>query len=155
MGWHNAHMFKFSPKGYRSYPQIEIPYEEDPFFAPDGEVLDAEETKLSDIFIEEKQKFTYIYDFGDDWEHVITLEKMLPETTMFPQLLTGKGACPPEDCGGPWGYESMKEILEKDPGYKSYCEWLGLEKGEKWNPKLFNIEEANQLLLEVFSKAKK
>ena len=154
MGWFNEHMFQFSPKGYGSSPQIKLDFEDDldDLFS-NKEILDAEKTKLSDIFIEEKQEYTYIYDFGDDWLHNITLEKVLKEKTMYPRILAGKGQCPPEDCGGPWGYEHMKEVLldPKNPEYKQYAKWLGLKKGEKWDAAQFNIEEINSIMLKVFS----
>ncbi len=63
------------------------------------------------IIHEEGQKLLYNYDFGDDWEHLITLEKITPETIAHPKLLAAKGARPREDCGGPWGYENLKVIL--------------------------------------------
>lgn len=62
--------------------------------------------KLSQVVAGEKFKFLYTYDFGDDWEHEILVEKVLPVVpdTRYPICLTGKRACPLEDCGGPWGY---------------------------------------------------
>jgi len=65
--------------------------------------MDAETFTLSEVFYKEKQTYTYIYDFGDDWEHKITLEKFLDESIDTPALIKGQGACPPEDCGGAWG----------------------------------------------------
>lgn len=155
-GWGNAHLYQFSPSGYGSYPLIKDTMEddfEDPFFNPSGaDNMDAEETDLSDIFHSEKQKYTYIYDFGDDWIHQITLEKILDEIHMFPELIAGKGQCPPEDCGGPWGYENLKQILAdpKDPEYKMMTEWLGMEKGELWDANKFDLKKIQQLMLEVF-----
>lgn len=58
----------------------------------------------------------------------------------------GKGKCPPEDCGGPFGYEMMKDILENYPRSaeaKSYREWLGLRPRKKWDAAYFDLEEAN------------
>ena len=59
--------------------------------------------KLSQVVAGEKFKLLYTYDFGDDWEHEILVEKVLPVApdTCYPTCLTGKRACPPEDCGGP------------------------------------------------------
>ena len=69
-------------------------------------------------------RLSYTYDFGDDWEHDIVLEETrtaVPEET-YPSCVAGKGACPPEDCGGAWGYAELKEILadplhEEPPGH--------------------------------------
>jgi hypothetical protein len=154
-GWENDHLFQFSPKGYGSNPVIKESFEDD--FDPFDRSLNADETPLSEIFYTEKQKFTYIYDFGDDWTHTITLEKIIPEASRVPVLLDGKGKCPPEDCGGVWGYSNMKEILadKTDPEHKSFKEWLGLEKNEQWDPTEFNMEEHAKLLSEVFPERKK
>ena len=75
-GWEQSHLFFFSPTGYNSQPMIEMNYEGDDFYEKlDDESLNAETTLLSEIFVLEKQKFTYLYDSGDDWKHQITLEK--------------------------------------------------------------------------------
>lgn len=155
MGWYNEHLFQFSPGGYASNPQIKMVVDDDldegGFF--EREILDAEKIKLSDVFIREKQKYMYIYDFGDNWIHTITLEKVIDTTIMFPQVISGKGQCPPEDSGGPWGYEQMKAILEdpKDEEYDSYREWLGLEAGDKWDSSFFDLKIKQKVMLNVFS----
>lgn len=140
-GWYNSHLFDFSPNGYGSEPCIKQKFDDDLDFG-DEDGWDASEIKLSKIFKKEKQKFTYIYDFGDSWEHSIVLEKISPENTRAPKLLAGKGRCPQEDCGGVWGYAEMKEVL-KDPNheeYEDFAEWLGFEEGETWDAAAFDIE---------------
>ena len=151
-GWFNNHLFQFSPKGYGSSPCIRELYEDSLDFEFE-EALDAEKVKLSEIFYAEKQKFTYIYDFGDDWKHTIILENIIPEITMYPKLLAGKGKCPLEDCGGTRSYENIKEVLsdKKDPEYDEMAEWCGLEENEKWNPFDFNLSETQKLLLKVYT----
>ena len=150
-GWYNEHLFQFSPKGYGSYPIIKEIYEDEDDY---GDVIDAFEIKLSEIFVVEKQKFTYIYDFGDSWEHTIVLEKILPDIAMYPMLLQGKGNCPFEDCGGVWGYEQLKETLsdKRNPDYAETAEWCGLEEDEMWDPLEFNLDDTQKLLLESFTK---
>ena len=100
----------------------------------------------SDLLTKEKEKIIYEYDFGDGWEHNIILEKNFPidDTIIYPTCLTGKMNCPPEDCGGIWGYYNMLEVL-KQPGheeYDDYIEWLG----EEFDPSYFNKDEVNDLL---------
>ncbi len=58
-------------------------------------------------------RFQYIYDFGDNWIHQITVEKILPpeEGKSFPVLITGRRACPPEDIGGIHHYMHILEVL--------------------------------------------
>ena len=159
-GWENAHLFKFSPNGYRSYPQIELQTEDgqDDFLGFErGKTLDAESTPLSAIFSKEGQKYTYIYDFGDSWEHLISLEKIIDRNILYPVCIQGKGACPTEDCGGIWGYQHLKQALgdPKHPEYKDMAEWMGFEDNEVWNPNEFNLDETKKLMVEVFSKQQK
>ncbi len=151
-GWTNSHPFQFSPKGFGSEPCIKEVFDDDPDFGYE-DPIEAKTIKLSEIFKKEGQKFNYIYDFGDDWTHKITLEKIMPEISRFPVCITGKGKCPPEDCGGVWGFENMKHILadKKHEEYEEYIEWLGLEPGETWDPHEFDVVEANRLLLELFA----
>ena len=78
----------------------------------------------------------------------------MPEDT-YPSCVAGKGACPPEDCGGTWGYAELKEILA-DPshgGHQDMLEWLGLDAGKDFDPKRFSVSEVNARLL-VLAKAR-
>lgn len=142
-GWEGYHLYQFSPSGYGSNPVIADPSEDD-MDVPD---LNAKKTKLNQVFTTEKQKFNYLYDFGDDWAHQIVLEKILPDEIKRPVCLAGKGTCPPEDCGGPWGYENLKAILA-DPKHEEYedmKEWMELE-DEEWDANYFEPEEVNEML---------
>lgn len=149
-GWENEHLYAFSSSGYGSSPVIEVDPENDAIdFSSflsinSNRKMNAKKTKISDIFNTEGQTFTYIYDFGDNWVHKITLEK-IDETDNSPSatLLNGKGACPPEDCGGPWGYEGLKEAIadKSNPEREEMLEWLGLESDEEWNPQEYNFAE--------------
>jgi hypothetical protein len=92
----------------------------------------------------------YTYDFGDDWEHDIRLEKVLPAELQagHPVCLAGKGACPPEDCGGAWGYTDLKATLA-DPSadeHEERLEWLGLAEASDFDPAAFSIDEVNARL---------
>lgn len=83
-------------------------------------------------------RLRYTYDFGDNWEHEILVEQLLdpdPETR-YPALIAAKGACPPEDCGGVWGYANLKEVLA-DPSHEEHqemLEWLGLDNANELDP---------------------
>jgi hypothetical protein len=144
-GWENYHLFEFSSGGYGSDLQISMP---DPMGMGERNQKEAGKVKLSQIFKEEGQNFTYIYDFGDDWVHLITLEKIVDEKTIKADCMAGKGACPPEDCGGPWGYTELKETLAdpKHPEHEEMKEWLELEEDEEWDPVAFDLEEAQALV---------
>ena len=145
-GWDNYHLFQFSPSGYGSYPTITIPSAE-----YDDDITDAEKTKLSKVFTKEKQTFTYIYDFGDDWSHKITLEKIISDKTLNAHCTAGKGTCPPEDCGGPWGYANLIEVLKDpaNPEHNDMKEWLGLEDDEEWDVNGFDLEETSAIVRSI------
>ncbi|MDW7709497.1 MAG: plasmid pRiA4b ORF-3 family protein [Deferrisomatales bacterium] len=90
----------------------------DPEWGAPGEVMDERRVALSSLAPEVKDKFTYLYDFGDGWEHTILVEKILAPApaTALPTCVAGKRACPPEDCGGVWGYAELLEV-PADPGH--------------------------------------
>jgi len=71
----------------------------------------------------------YTYDFGDGWEHSVTLEAILPQEPGldYPRCLGGERACPPEDCGGTYGYAEFLAAI-RDPEHEehqSMLEWVG------------------------------
>jgi Plasmid pRiA4b ORF-3-like protein len=145
MGWTNSHLHHFIKNGI--YYSVKFP--DDDFW--DNKInVDYKKKKvcISDILNIEKAKITYEYDFGDGWIHDIILEKILlfDENVKYPTCLAGKMSCPPEDCGGVWGYSDMLEILKQPDTeeYDSYIEWLGGE----FDPEYFNKEEVNELLHE-------
>jgi hypothetical protein len=150
-GWDDYHLFQFSPKGYGSFPITNIPSPEDDFMFRNEKPLDARKSKLADIFTVPKQKFIYIYDFGDDWKHEIILEKIADEKLLRAFVIAGGGACPPEDCGGPWGYAELKMILDdpKHPEHFEMKEWLGLTKKQKWDADAFDLEKTKPLVAKV------
>ncbi len=143
MGWSNSHLHQFIKD--QVYYTVRFP-DDDSW--DDGENVDYTEKKLrvSDLLTAENETITYEYDFGDSWGHEIILEKILPvgEKTQYPTCLTGKRSCPPEDCGGVWGYADMLKIL-KHPDHDEYegiVEWLG----DEFDPAYFDKEEVNDLL---------
>lgn len=148
MGWQNYHLFSFRRPG-NFFDTIGILSGED-FFDEDME--DAKKTKLKKHFTEEKQKMMYTYDFGDSWEHTVLLEKIGEENLLAPICIKGKGACPPEDCGGLWGYYDLVETVNapKAKGKGEAREWLGLSRGEIWDVAHFDLEETNQRLQAAF-----
>ncbi len=120
MGWQNCHLHDFQIDGLRYAP------------ASDDDWLDFEESEHeSEVMLheiaEEGDKFLYTYDYGDGWEHTIQVEKVLPEDEDTPttRCIKGRRACPPEDCGGPHGYEHLLNILS-DPNHPDHAhmsEW--------------------------------
>ncbi|EHQ26311.1 plasmid pRiA4b ORF-3 family protein [Mucilaginibacter paludis] len=144
-GWENCHLYQFCPKSWGSQPSYTVIDE----FTDDMDAEDSDEVAVSEIFKAPKQKFTYIYDFGDSWMHTIVLEKILDDEVLFPMCTGGEGACPPEDCGGIGGYYRMVEILSnpKHAEYREMREWLGmLGSKKKWDVNAFDVKEANDRL---------
>ncbi|MBN2501081.1 MAG: plasmid pRiA4b ORF-3 family protein, partial [Anaerolineales bacterium] len=87
----------------------------------------------------------YEYDFGDGWEHIILLEKILPFDPQqdYPICIKGKRACPPEDVGGVWGYEYFIETQDpQHPEHERYIEWYG----EPFDSEVFDIDKINKKL---------
>ncbi|CAN5131907.1 hypothetical protein BH23VER1_BH23VER1_27490 [soil metagenome] len=141
MGWSGGHLHDFAD-GMACYG----PADDDPFgFGDDDDVIDESTVKLSSILRNPKDWFDHRYDFGDGWEHRIVLEKVVPATPIQPILCTaGKRACPPEDCGGPWGYQNFLEALAdpKHDEHEEMSEWIGGD----FDPEHFDLERTNQLL---------
>jgi hypothetical protein len=96
-----------------------------------------------------KAKIVYVYDFGDNWQHDVVLEKVLPAEpgAKYPQCTGGKRACPPDDSGGPWGYARYLEALAAPTkrGNREFVEWIG----EDWDPEAFSAEAVNRIFRRV------
>lgn len=136
MGWTDIHLHAFRI-GNECYG---VP---DPDFPSDTK---NERNIRLDSVAQQGDRFFYDYDFGDGWEHEIKVEKILPAETAvhYPRCVDGKRACPPEDCGGPPGYEYLLEALA-DPEHEehdSMIEWIGGE----FDPEVFDVEKVNQAL---------
>jgi hypothetical protein len=139
MGWSDYHMHVFSTDA-GEYGVLD----------PELGFLDERRTTLSRLLSEPGDRIRYTYDFGDDWEHEIMLEKVIgadPEQR-YPTCVTGKGACPPEDCGSVWGYARLREVLAdpSDEEHASMLEWLELESGSDFDAAAFEIDAVNDSL---------
>ena len=142
MGWTNSHLHQFV-KGREFYSPEDL----DEGFELEAD-NDSKKVKLNFLLKTENDKIIYEYDFGDGWQHDIILEKILTaeKTLQIPSCIGGKGGCPPEDCGGIWGYEHIKEILS-NPKHKQYKETMGWL-GSEFNPDFFDMKETNKMLKE-------
>lgn len=143
MGWEGYHLYQFLDKSGSTAVFIKEISEEDSFFSgffsvTSNETLDSSEVTLEEYFKEHpKCKLFYEYDFGDSWLHRITLEAQTPDANGQAEFIAGEGACPPEDVGGFIGYEAMKKALlagGKDALTQQYCDWLGIESPEDFDP---------------------
>jgi Plasmid pRiA4b ORF-3-like protein len=113
------------------------------------DVKNEQRVKLSQVVPGEKFKFHYTYDMGDGWEHEILVEKILPADPQvrYPICITGKRACPPEDCGGVWGYASLLETIQNPdhPEHEEMLEWVGGE----FDAEAFDQDAVNQVLKQI------
>ncbi len=139
MGWDAGHLHDFDIGGDRYG---------DPSITED--VSDESRKKLSGLIRSGVTRFAYTYDFGDNWEHDILIEKVLPANapSAWPACLAGKRHCPPEDCGGPWGYADLLDILAnpEHPDHEEQSEWLG----DDFDPEAFSVAAADATLATVF-----
>ena len=140
MGWVGYHLHSFHILNPETGLKEEISGIDDSSW-DDYKATPGWERNISQYFTPENNKALYVYDFGDDWQHDVKLEKALPreKNVKYPICIAGKRACPPEDCGGAWGYMNLLEILS-DPNNEEYedtLEWLG----EKFNPDDFDSGE--------------
>lgn len=142
MGWTDIHSHQFT-MAERLYGSPEIDWEGE-------DVRDETKSRLSAVFTEVQEVMMYEYDFGDDWEHLITLEKILPFDLKhtLPRCIKAKGACPPEDVGGVLGYKNFLAALadKAHPEHQQYIEWYG----KNFDRDDYDIDLVNYLLLQYF-----
>lgn len=138
-GWEDYHMWAFET-GRDRYGVADR----------DLGIRSAASQQLGQVAPHTGDRLRYTYDFGDDWEHDLLIEDVTaPEAgTAYPRCLTGRRACPPEDCGGIWGYDYLIEILA-DPRHEEHedrLEWLGLDSADQFDPAAFDAAQVNSAL---------
>jgi hypothetical protein len=144
MPWTDSHLHRFLVgKAYYGMPDPEYADE------PGPKMLNEKHYTLADIAPGPKSVFIYEYDFGDNWEHIVVVENVLPPDSAFKRVvcLAGENACPPEDCGGIHGYYRMLKILAhpKNEEHESMKEWVG----GKWDAKRFDLAKTNAALKRI------
>jgi hypothetical protein len=125
LGWTNSHLYEIraGDVGWSTlYPEADWP----------EDFRDARKARLDKVIEDVGTKtLRYIYDFGDGWEHTIKIEQLTaPEPgVLYPRLIAATGRCPPEDCGGPWGYAEFLDAI-RDPAHERHAElkeWIGCD----------------------------
>lgn len=150
MGWQNAHLYQFcigEPYQWEAERWVAPDFVDSPNDLPaDKTTLDQAVSKAGEAGL------TYLYDFGDDWEHHLELgETSKPEPgQLYPRLTDITGTCPPEDIGGPPGYEMFVAAMAdpKHPEHADLKDWYG----DTFNP---NTSARDELTLEVLKLAKR
>lgn len=144
MGWDGGHVHEYVI-GDKNYGEV------DPLFRPDvpddPPLLDEAKATLA-VVLGDRKLFTYIYDFGDNWQHRVKVEKILPPDSDLrsPICLAGRNACPPKDVGGGPGYIEFLEAIT-DPSHEDHeqlLEWCG----GSFDPDAFDLAAVNERLSE-------
>ena len=134
-GWLDYHLHEFrSSLEYDNAVVIGRAHDDDYW---DGPPIDEELVQIQQVFSHTK-KFYWIYDFGDDWQIELTCQKESAEPASGIVRIGSSGKAPPEDCGGPDGFERMKAAFRDDPDGEEaqrYRVWMGLKDGEEWSPR--------------------
>jgi hypothetical protein len=138
MGWESYHLYSFTVGG--------VDYGERDMTGDELDMKDARRARLSRLVRGEKFKFRYTYDFGDNWEHEIAVEKLLPPERgkTYPVCVDGKRAGPPEDVGGVWGFMEFVEAM-RDPAHPQHRELADWYE-DPFDPDAFDIDEVNRRL---------
>ena len=140
MGWHDAHLHQFRINNrYIGVPDPESD-------APEWHTEDERKVFLNRVLTDDAV-FTYLYDFGDGWEHRLLVEEYDDSDDLRfgdgdAWVDAGERACPPEDCGGVGGFQDFLEKLEDEPysdESKELREWAGLD----YDPAGFDRQAAN------------
>ena len=137
MGWENSHLHEWEIDGQRYGMSLDEYPTDKPAKLERG-------LRLAEVLPVAGKSFTYTYDFGDNWQHVVTVEKLLkpdPELNTWPQCLAGENACPPEDVGGTGGYMDFLEAMS-DPEHeehKAMRKWFG----GVFDPRAFDVNAVN------------
>lgn len=128
MGWTDSHLHAFTvSRSNNKKDSLAFGIPDNSGFN-DEDILPGWEHTVND-YLPANPRFEYEYDFGDGWIHSIEYEGTFPkqDNTTYPLCLSGKRACPPEDIGGPPGYEHFIEVIgsPQHPEYESFLEWFG------------------------------
>jgi tetratricopeptide (TPR) repeat protein len=146
-GWWDSHLHAFEAGGESYVP---------PFVTEEAcpGALDEKRVTLRKLAERGVRRFAYEYDFGDSWRHTIEIQKALDAKPgeVYPKVAGGKRACPPEDCGGVWGYEEMLEALAGEPDEEAadLLDWAS-SLGWPGDPEAFDLAFANRRMAEFFA----
>lgn len=124
MGWGDCHLHQFEDMQGRTYMK-------DPFDSGGDVPLEEKKVQIGSVLRAVGEAMQYLYDFGDNWEHIISLLEISPPrdaAALTPAILDGAGAAPVEDSGGLCAYLDMLENRDEDP---ERAEWFKEMTGRK------------------------
>ncbi len=145
MGWQDCHLHDFAVHNPQAQTKerIGIPDDDAEF---DLDILPGWDHNISDYFSTKNSTATYVYDYGDNWEHAVKFEKIVPrdKEKKYPRCIAGERACPPENCAGIYGYQQFLEAI-MDPGHKShedFLQWAGADvEPERFSPNEVHFDD--------------
>jgi hypothetical protein len=142
MGWTDSHLHEFEIGGTR-YGIPDPDWPDSPPVTPENRVT------LAQALAPAVKHFTYVYDFGDDWEHKVRVEAILDNELAAPAPICTEGAnrCPPEDVGGVSGYLDFLQAIN-DPAHEEHADMLAWG-GRDFDPTAFDIDAVNARLLKL------
>lgn len=151
MGWTDSHLHRFCTGNDRNSPEFLTQFDLDE--GDDGMLED--DVRLDQVVAVEGDRLWYDYDFGDGWGHLLRVEKVLDSPPDAPRCLAGRLACPPEDCGGTWGYHDLAEWVRS--GYSDALRPEAFDSADAghnrlpagWHPDVLDLDETNELLAAV------
>jgi hypothetical protein len=122
MGWLDYHLHEFHVRDPVTRRELLFGLPNDDGWADELEMLPDWAFPVARFITLADRSVRYEYDFGDDWQHSLLLERLA-----YPVCVGGRRACPPEDCGGVGGYESMLDTIRDptDEDHESMLVWLG------------------------------
>ena len=143
MGWTNSHLhhFRIGEQLYGDPLLMQENFE-------DMDYKDSTTTKISDILPKtgKRFRFQYEYDFGDSWYHEVLFEGVMraEAKVKYPRCVEGARACPPEDCGGIWGYADFVDAIQNpdNPKHEEMLEWVG----GRFDPEAFDPMKATRAM---------
>lgn len=140
MGWEGVHLHEFRI-GRKTYG---VPDPDD-----ERKIIDVRRTRIHDVIPQVGTEFEYVYDLGDNWQHDLLLEAILQPAadTLYPRCIAGERNCPPEDVGGPGGYEDYLEAMA-DSEHEEHEDMIGWR--GPFDPEAFSVEKINRQLEKKF-----
>lgn len=153
MGWEGYHLNQFR-RGNNYYAPAYQRKDEIPILFGRAENFNQEDYTLSDLLSEKGKSIEWEYDFGDSWYHDIRLSSIDEYKDGEPRIsfIKGERECPPEDCGGIWGYEELLTIHEKKNSHKRLTseererlDWYGMGKDTDFDPAFFDTPFAHEI----------
>jgi hypothetical protein len=145
-GWENSHLHEFEFKK-RRFVSTEIGNGFSGFGDFQDQVEDEDDVTVGELLARKGAKLQYTYDFGDNWRHTVVREELVDPDELRPLVLEGELACPPEDCGGIYGYYQLLDALQdaEHPEHEHYLDWIG-----PIDETAFDASRANKALKQCF-----